>query len=340
MYFQMWAVIVMLVILISVLVLGLESLESMRVTPNSVENMIHCANLTNNRMLEKLSKPHGVIIAIELTVLLFLTGCFCFGVGVGMTAGYTKYWRRSFAWPKSIAAASLLPSWFIMVYIYLWGGSCECSEIFSVFCRICYILRLLRVFFMCRLARYYRSLAIMMMALNASRKELLLLGILLFFCATIYGSLIYYIELSNDKIHNIPFGYWWALVTMTTVGYGDVYPVSTFGYIIGSACAITGILIIALPVPVISQNFTIYYQSVKQIDRMQQRECRQREREKVKQELKTQERKNLPLFENVTRTPIGWDASLSRTNAICSTASSYENVAYSSYSYHNSDIRY
>lgn len=81
----------------------------------------------------------------------------------------------------------------------------------------------------------------------------------------VFASLVYYAELItsgpddvNDFRH-IPLGFWWAIVTMTTLGYGDVVPRSGLGYVIGSLCAISGVLVIALPVPIIVNSFTLYY---------------------------------------------------------------------------------
>jgi len=102
-----------------------------------------------------------------------------------------------------------------------------------------------------------------MQTFRASAKELTLLVFFLVLGIVIFASLVYYAERIQANPHNdfnsIPLGLWWALVTMTTVGYGDMAPKTYVGMFVGALCALAGVLTIALPVPVIVSNFAMYY---------------------------------------------------------------------------------
>ena len=91
--------------------------------------------------------------------------------------------------------------------------------------------------------------------------------ILFLVCVSIitFSSAIYYAErdLDDDAFESIPDAFWYTLVTMTTVGYGDYVPKTVQGKLVGGACAITGVLVIAMVVPVIASNFQLFYRSNK-----------------------------------------------------------------------------
>lgn len=124
-------------------------------------------------------------------------------------------------------------------------------------------LRLIRIFRILKLTRHVSGLKILGHTLKASAKELFLLILVLIIGVLIFACLIYYAEQvdegSANSFTNIPIGFWWALVTMTTLGYGDMYPRTAIGYIVGTICAVCGLLMLSLPVPIIVSNFTLYY---------------------------------------------------------------------------------
>lgn len=135
------------------------------------------------------------------------------------------------------------------------------------FLRVVRFVRILRIF---KLTRHFVGLRVLGHTLRASVNEFLLLIIFLALGVLIFATMIYYAERIGAKpddptgsnhthFKNIPISFWWAVVTMTTLGYGDMYPQTWLGMMVGALCALAGVLTIAMPVPVIVNNFGMYY---------------------------------------------------------------------------------
>ena len=144
-----------------------------------------------------------------------------------------------------------------------------------------YSLRVLRVFRLLKMARFVVGLRAIILTIKSSLKELGLLVMVMAIGMGIFASLMYYAEFENvqSDFLTIPDGFWWALITMTTVGYGDMAPRVWNGYLVGMVCAISGIVITGLPIPIISNNFNTYYGYAK---KLQAKRLNQEKRKKAK----------------------------------------------------------
>ena len=117
------------------------------------------------------------------------------------------------------------------------------------------VLRLLRVF---KLTRYFTSFELLLNVLYEERKNLAGIFFLLLVILTLAASALYLVErdIQQDKFGSIPQAMWWAIAALTTVGYGDVYPLSAAGKILGSLVTIVGIGMVALPSGILASAFS------------------------------------------------------------------------------------
>lgn len=120
--------------------------------------------------------------------------------------------------------------------------------------RVLRLARLLRVF---KLEKYLDSLRLISKIMTEKRKELLATLLLMFSVLVISSSLMFYAEkdFQPGQFSNILQAFWWGISTLTTIGYGDIVPITPVGKIIGSVVALIGVMIVAIPTGIISSSF-------------------------------------------------------------------------------------
>lgn len=122
------------------------------------------------------------------------------------------------------------------------------------FLRIFRLMGLLRMF---KVARYLHALTMIKKVLYDRREQLVLSIIFILFILVIISTTMYYVEreAQPDKFTSIPATMWWGIATLTTVGYGDMVPITSWGRILGGLFAITGVGLLALPAGILSSGF-------------------------------------------------------------------------------------
>ncbi|CAD5938573.1 Putative potassium channel protein RPA4233 [Planktothrix tepida] len=109
-----------------------------------------------------------------------------------------------------------------------------------------------------KLGRYSRGIKILGEVIHLRQEELILTLNIVCFLLISSATLIYFVEheAQPDKFPNIPAAMWWGIITLTTVGYGDIYPITPLGKILGGILALLGIGLFALPAGLIASGFT------------------------------------------------------------------------------------
>jgi voltage-gated potassium channel len=118
------------------------------------------------------------------------------------------------------------------------------------------VMRLIRVFRIFKLTPYLRSGHTMQIALRSSRPKIIVFILSISLMVIILGTIMYIIEGQQNGFDNIPKAIYWAVVTLTTVGYGDVVPITTLGKTVAVVIMMLGYAIIAVPTGIVASELT------------------------------------------------------------------------------------
>ncbi|MDQ2084930.1 ion transporter [Herbivorax sp. ANBcel31] len=127
------------------------------------------------------------------------------------------------------------------------------------------IFRLLRLFSIFKMARYIHESSHLIRALKASKPKILVFLFTIIFIIVMVGAMMYTIEGPKNGFDNIPESMYWAIVTVSTVGYGDISPQTPVGKLLSSLLMITAYGIIAVPTGIISHELALTSKNVAEI---------------------------------------------------------------------------
>jgi len=239
-----------------------------------LESEFNCLNVDLHPHLLNYTMPNGELACEEWEATWWWFEClavafFTAELALRFTAcpGKGKFMKDAANWVDLLA---ILP-------FYLETVLGDVLSAFSVF----RVIRLVRVFRVFKMGKSFAGLQLMVSALRASRQVFGILGFLVGIAMIVFSSGVFYLEVPTTKAcieeaeadplvglakafcpyRSIPASFWWALVTMTTVGYGDGSPVTAEGRTLAVFAMFAGIVIIAMPVTVIGDNFSKAYDS-------------------------------------------------------------------------------
>lgn len=164
--------------------------------------------------------------------------------------GFDGYGREALRPMMLVDLLAVLPFW---LAVLVPGGFLAGVDLRSV--RLLRLFRLLRV---AKLARYSLALDTMALAFRSRKEELVLAAAGMGALLLISASMLYYIENPHqpEAFSSIPATMWWSVATLTTVGYGDVYPITAMGRFMGAITAILGIAMFAVPTGIMGAAFS------------------------------------------------------------------------------------
>ena len=121
-----------------------------------------------------------------------------------------------------------------------------------------YFLLVLRLFRLLKLVRYFTALQLMGRVLNSKKQELFVAVFFIFIMLVFVSFLMYYVEheAQPEVFSSVPETMWWGIITLTTVGYGDAYPITALGKLCGGFIALLGIGLFALPAGILASGFS------------------------------------------------------------------------------------
>ncbi|XP_030634196.1 potassium voltage-gated channel subfamily C member 3-like [Chanos chanos] len=237
-------------ILLSITVFCLETHQSFHVSANVTELVTEDEYNAEEMVDEVIVMP--ALVIVELVCVVWFTFEF-----------FVRFWccpdilsfMKSFL--NIIDLLAILPFY---VEVGLIGLTHKPGVSLLGYLRVVRFVRILRIF---KLTRHVLGIRVLGYTLAASVRELGLLLIFFALSMLFFATMMYYAEnltpSEDSTFSNIPVGFWWAVITMTTVGYGDMYPVTWLGMMVAAFCAVAGVLAFAMPVPVIVSNFSRYY---------------------------------------------------------------------------------
>lgn len=178
---------------------------------------------------------HSWLYAAEWVFTLFFT--IEYGVRLYVSPRPLRYMRSFFG---IIDLLSVIPSY---LGLFILGAN---------YLLVIRLVRVLRVFRVLKLMRYWSEANVLLRSMRMARRKILVFFVAVLVLSTVFGAIMYVVEGPENGFSSIPKSIYWTIVTLTTVGYGDITPHTVLGQIVAAMAMLTGYSIIAVPTGIIT----------------------------------------------------------------------------------------
>ncbi|XP_006008345.1 potassium voltage-gated channel subfamily G member 3 [Latimeria chalumnae] len=246
---QILATVSVVFVIVSMVVLCASTLPDWETAQNN--------SVEEHRYTDNLMEPSGIIEAI--CIGWFTAECI---VRFIVSKNKCDFVRK----PLNIIDLLAITPYYISVLMTFFTGENSQLQRAGVTLRV---LRMMRIFWVIKLARHFIGLQTLGLTLKRCYKEMVMLLVFICVAMAIFGALSQLLEhgldleSKNEDYASIPAACWWVIISMTTVGYGDMYPISLPGRVLGGLCVVSGIVLLALPITFIYHSFVQCYHELK-----------------------------------------------------------------------------
>lgn len=273
---QIWPILVAIVILCSFTITVIEA-ESFAREP-SFEEVMATTNLTRGEgqyayyLFHSMNKIWTTILDIACNVIL----TFDFFIRLILTRNKIQFMKKFMSICDLICTISI---WIVHSFLlYAFITNLDVVQLYNqrdLPITVKYVINVLIYIRILRFTRFghiilqYKSLKVICLSLRRSWKDLIVIWILLCITSIFFATLLYVVEMETDTFFGMFQAFWWAMITITTVGYGDFYPRTYGGYLIGIMCSYFGTILVAMSTTILINSFLITYNDIEQIERYQ-----------------------------------------------------------------------
>ena len=205
---------------------------------------------TRTIVLQELTVPSDVFSVFEIIFVVY------FSIDMLLRLLSCPSIPRYFLYVLNIIDALALTTSYVLLIVLYIEKEHQYEESWLHILKYFQILRALRLL---RVVKTFRASQVLAYSVRENIKDLVILALLMFLGLSIFSCLIYFAE-SRDTVASIPVGWYWSVITLTTVGYGDITPKTTAGRFIACLCAVLGVILMAVTVPIFVNNFLSLYQ--------------------------------------------------------------------------------